>query len=289
MANQETVPVVDGVIRPANTLTLTPSIIDPRTGQLYAHRDMVPMVPDWSVEDHIGPISADERFGDIESWCEYVAYYGSYKSSEFPALLTWNSTGLAAVLDYHGANETPGRCAWKARHDFVPSVQWRHWSMLANGVPRHQKDVLERLEDVAADIVDPDPSGLLALLRTLRATASCTATTDLNPDGSSSISYQRTTTVKNAGPLELSMPPEIKILIPVLKGHVEPSGDTLGIPVRYEIPVKIRVSVDDQARLALRLSIPTAERILEDVYADRVQAAKTALGEGYMLYRAADR
>lgn len=285
MANQETVPVGDGAIRPANALTLTPSITDPKTGQLYVHRDMVPMLPNWSVEQHIPPAVADERFGDIESWCQYVERY----ADDDGAFLTWNSSGLSAILDYHLFDGTPGRCAWKARHDFVASTQWRHWSTLANGAPRQQKDVLERLEDLSADIVDPDPSGLLALLRTLRATASCTATTDLNPDGSSSISYQRTTTVKNAGPLELSMPPEIKILIPVLKGHVEPSGDTLGIPVRYEIPVKIRVSVDDQARLALRLSIPTAERILEDVYADRVQAAKTSLGSGYTLYRAADR
>lgn len=285
MANQETVPVGYDAIRPTNALTIAPYIIDPKTGQFYAHRDMVAMIPDWSVEDHIGPAAADERFGDIESWCQYVERY----TDDDGALLTWNSSGLSAILDYHLFDGTPGRCAWKARHDFVPSVQWRHWSTLANGAPRHQKDVLERLEDLSADIVDPDAAGLLALLRTLRATASCTAETDLNPDGSSSISYQRTTTVKNNGPLALEMPPEIMIRIPVLKGHTEVNSAGIEVPVSYEIPVKIRVSVDDQARLALRLSIPTSERILEDVYSDRVQAAKTALGSEYTLYRAADR
>ena len=49
----------------------------------------------------------------------------------------------------------------------------------------------------------------------------------------------------------------------------------------------VRVSVDDQARLAFRLSMPSAERALEAAVADRVEVAKQALGDDFVLLRGA--
>lgn len=46
--------------------------------------------------------------------------------------------------------------------------------------------------------------------------------------------------------------------------------------------------MDDDAHLAFRFSIPTAERVMEDAVMDRVAAAKGLLGESLPLLRAAD-
>lgn len=224
----------------------------------------------WAVQQHIDPIDKTERFGDVDSWVEYVKRFGGI--SEYAPFLTWSERGLAATLDYHGSLHEPGRCQWKAEQPFERSVQWKAWAALTNGTPRKQKDLIEALEDLGAAIVEPDAASLLSMLRTLRATVNTAADTELKPDGSTSVSFTKDKTI-SAGKVEL--PPEIVIGIPILKGH----------PVTYKLRVRVRVSVDDNAQLAFRLSIPGAERALEDVFADRVKAATDLLGEGYSLLR----
>lgn len=244
-------------------------------GSIYAHKDLVRVVEPWAVESHIGPIREQLKLGDVESWAEYVQ---SYTTEDYThLLLTWNELGLRAVLDYHADDGTAGRCQWTAEHRFIFSPQWTAWTALANGQPRQQKQIVESLEDLAEDIIAPDQAALLGILRTLRTTASASGETVINPDGSTSVSWTRESTVKG----KADIPPTIAIKIPVLKGHYRD-----GNQVVYEIPVRMRLSVDDGAHVLFRLSIPTTERILERVYADRVQAAKNALGSGYMLLRA---
>jgi hypothetical protein len=109
-----------------------------------------------------------------------------------------------------------------------------------------------------------------------------TANAELRLDGTTSIAFTKDTAVKT-GSSSVELPPRFAIAVPVLKGHVE-----AGKPVSYLIPVRVRVSVDDSAHLALRFTMPSAERILESVYEDRVNAARLLLGEGYQLLRAAD-
>lgn len=245
--------------------------VDPTTGAVYVHQDLVQTVKPFETEDHIGAIERTERFGDVASWAAYVKRFGG--NSSFPPFLTWSESGLSAILDYHGRLEAPGRCQWKANQPFERSLQWKAWAALTDGRARGQKDVIEALEDLGADIVEPDAASLLTILRTLRATVNATAETDLRPDGSTSVAYTKDKTVQ-AGKVEL--PSEIVIGIPILKGH----------PVLYKLRIRVRVSIDDNARLAFRLSIPSAERALEDVFADRVQAAAELLGEDYPLLRA---
>ena len=131
--------------------------------------------------------------------------------------------------------------------------------------------------------MEPDAATLVGILRTLRATVNATAQTDLNADGSTHVEFTKSSII-NAG--RAILPPEIKIGVPVLKGHTE-EKDGKRVPVVYRLPVRVRVSVDDQAHLAFRLTMPTAERVLESVYADRVDAAKMLLGAGGTLLRAA--
>ena len=236
------------------------------------------IVEPWAVEQHIPPIKQHEAFGDVESWVTYVQDFGP-----MPELLTWSERGLRAVLDYHGPEGEPGRCQWIVEHPFQLTSQWKAWDTLANGMARTQRQLLEALEDLSEDIVEPDAATLVGILRTLRATVNATAQTDLNADGSTHVEFTKSSII-NAG--RAILPPEIKIGVPVLKGHTE-EKDGRRVPVVYRLPVRVRVSVDDQAHLAFRLSMPTAERVLESVYADRVDAAKMLLGAGGTLLRAA--
>ena len=82
----------------------------------------------------------------------------------------------------------------------------------------------------------------------------------------------------------LALPATILVGIPVLKGHLGADDK----PAYYPLEVRIRVSADDTGRLVFRLTCPTAERILEEVYADRVRLARDLLGEAYQLWRGAD-
>ena len=270
----ETKPVNDADGHTAPLLTVSEHY-EASDGSVYAHKDLVRVVEPWAVESHIGPIRSHEKFGDVESWAEYVKAYTTEDDSD--VLLTWSESGLRAVLDYHNNDRTAGRAQWIAEHRFVFSPQWIAWSTLANNQARPQKQIIESLEDLAEDIVSPDPAALLNILRTLRSTASATGATTLNPDGSTSVEWRKEASVTG----KAEIPPFFEIHIPVLKGHYR-NGDQ----VLYPIPIRMRPTVDDGAHVLFRLSIPVTERLLEKVYADRVQAAREALGSGYALLRA---
>lgn len=269
----ETLPYAELEEQSAPHLVIQPSV-QANDGSEWVHKDYQKVTDAWAVEEHIGPIKETARFGDVESWAEYIKAYTSQDVSGL--LLTWSDTGLRAVLDYHNESVV-GRGQWIAEHPFKFSSQWQAWSSLANGQPRPQKQLVESLEDLGEDIVSPDQAALLGILRTLRTTTSASGETVINPDGSTSVSWTRESTVKG----KAEIPATIAIKIPVLKGHYRD-----GNQVVYEIPIRMRLSVDDGAHVLFRLSMPTAERVLEKVYADRVQAAKDALGAGYSLLRA---
>lgn len=274
-----TEPLDPNGISTASRLAIAPAYTDIVTGATYVHEDLKQVRAPFEHEAHIPPITTTERFGDVESWANYVLQYGR------PAftLATWTERGLSATLDYHEADGTPGRCKWQAVHPFERSPQWKAWAALADGRPRSQREVLEAFEDLGEDIYDPEAAQLLSIVSAMRATASAEASTELHADGTTRVSYVKNKTV-NAG--EITLPPTIQISIPVLKGHVEPTGEGKTRPVLYRLAVRIRVSVDDSAHLAIRLSMPGAERALEAVFADRVAAAEEMLGTEYSLLRA---
>lgn len=260
-------------------LSVAPSYQDPTTRALYVHRDLVQVQPPWADEAHVRPMQGCEQFGDVESFVGFVKRYGHPTTT----YLSWNAKGLRAVLDFADATtDAPGRAQWSALLPFRVSTPWASWMMLANGSPWSQKIAVERLEDLAVDIVQPAQADVLLLLRGLRATVNAKADSELRPDGTSKVVWEKDTKV--ASSTSLDVPSSFAIAIPVLKGHVGVEGQ----PVNYRMEVRLRVSVDDNARLTLRFSVPNAERILEDVYAERVAAAKEILGDEFALLRAAD-
>jgi hypothetical protein len=263
---------------------LAPSVGD-ASGALWLHKDYVQVVQPWANEAHIGPPKASEAFGDVESWAVYVKRYGGADSGAGQAadvLLTWNSEGLKAVLDYHSDTSTAGRLWWTVRHPFERSAEWKAWMALADGHAKGQREAIEALEDRGNDVVEPAPADLMNLLRTLRVTVNKSAQTELRPDGTTNVQYTDDKGIAARGGT-VDLPSEITIAIPVLKGHVDADGK----PVVYGLKVRLRATVNDQARLALRFTIPNADRALEEVFADRVSAARTALGDGYAILRAA--
>lgn len=282
----ETVPGYDAKNDPlsgakvAAHLVLTPSWTDPATGAVYVHKDLERVVQPWDVEAHVGPISTAERFGDVASWVAYVQKYQPFglEDSGWTCLLTWSKQGLLAVLDYHSLDGETGRCQWTASHPFVESREWGDWTKFANGSAHDVRTVVERLEDLGEDILEPSAAELMVLLRNLRANVKAEVVTELREDGTTSISASRDSTVARKDGAAVSLPPAITIAIPVLAGH----------NVKYQLAVRLRASVDDHAHLALRLSLVNAERAREQVLAEQVAEAQAALGDGYRLLRAAD-
>lgn len=249
-------------------------------GREFVHKDLVQVVDAWAVEEH-QRLTTAERLGDVESWARYVQLHGADKEP----FLTWNAKGLHAVIDY------PDTKRWTADYPFERTVEFQRWSNLATGHAIELQKAVEFLEDNTPDIHEPDAATLLDLLRVLKANYSANTTVELRPDGTSKLGFTRDTRV--SGPNEAELPNEITIAIPVLKGHVEQESDpdagiVAGQPVRYKLVLKVRASADSNARLSLRFNMPVQERVLEQVYAERVAVAITELGDGFTLLRAAD-
>lgn len=269
-------------VQTAPRLAIAPAYTDPTTGAVYVHQDLELTVDPWEAEAHIGPIEEHIKLGDVESWIRYVSRFGAGAANRAP-FLTWSERGLRAVLDYHASDGTPGRCDWVAEHPFTRSPEWVAWTSLANGRPRSQRELVEALEDLGEDIDEPSAAELVGMLRKLRASVSSHAETELAEDGSTRVRFGQDRTVDVPG---VVLPPTISIVIPVLRGHVEPDEDGRDVPVRVKLQVRIRVTVDDAAHLQFRLSMPTAERAVEMVVSSIVEGVHEQLGEAYTLLRA---
>src|SRR6185295_15370016 len=125
----------------------------------------------------------------------------------------------------------------------VWAPEWKAWTGLATDRPVAQKSAIELLEARADDIIEPPATELMALLRSLRTTVNSTANTEIRPDGTTSVAFQQDAKVRGSANGEATIPAEIKVGIPVLKGHVGQDGG----PVRYQVMVRLRATVDDSA------------------------------------------
>ena len=281
MTKETRVEPIDDLYQDRRThLTVAATYKDPNTRALFVHKDLVQTLEPFAEEAHIPPMRVSESFGDVDSFVLYVSRYADSKTT----FLSWNSGGVRAVLDYaDDASNAPGRCQWIAKLPFILSRQWQQWANLANGHSLAQKSAVETLEDLAADIIEPKSADLMAILRSLRATVNARADAELRPDGTAKISFEKDAKVQTANQVDL--PAMFRIAIPVLKGHIDPETRR---PVLYSLEVRIRVGVNDDAKLGLRFTMPNAERVLESVFEERVEATKAVLPDGFSLLRAAD-
>jgi hypothetical protein len=293
MSNTTTEPFDSGQVQVGPRIVVPPSVTLP-DGSSYVHKDLVQSTNAWEIESHIKPFTADEKFGDVESWVSYVM---RFSSADFPPFLTWNADGLFAVLDYPVALDAPTRRQVRASCPFTRSVEWRAWRDFADGHQVEQAAAVEKLDDMAPDIVDPDPAKLGGLLRSLRKSVGMVSESSIRPDGTATVNFSKDTTVranvKAEGGPTVDLPSSFRIAIPVLKGHTEvktaPDGKLTTEPVRYALDVKVRVADSQASHLVFRFSMPRAEQVLEAVFQDRIDQAKALLGPELPLLRAADR
>ena len=253
-------------------ILVSPAWTDPKTGAVYVHKDLRQVVECWAQEEHISPVEAVPNFGDVDSWVAYVRRFARPESS----LLLWNSRYVHAIIDYH-ARTVDGeviqdRCSWEATHTFPLSRQWKTWEKFASGQAHGQREAVEALEDMADDIREPAGADLAALLRLLRSHVQASASTELRPDGTSAVSFSRDERVTGTG----DIPGQFVIAIPVFS-----SGEP------WEVKVRLRLSVGTDGKLGLRFSRLNADAVLDTAIAERVQAARDALGEQYTILRAA--
>ncbi len=118
----------------------------------------------------------------------------------------------------------------------------------------------------------------MILLRSLRAHSTSSAETELRQDGTAHVKFSKNQTVGGGANGEVDLPPEVTIAIPVIKGH----GDI------FKLVLKLRASVGSDAKLELRFTMPAAQTVLEQVYGELVDQARSALGSDFTIHRAAD-
>lgn len=259
-------------------IIVAPFYKDPVTGELFLHRDMFRSRGPWEEEAHVGPVKRTDKFGDVESFAAYVKRYGDPEHT----FITWNGHGIGAILDFHTKTHAQ-RAQWSAAYPFKNTDQWATWLEFADGSPASQKAAVEFLEDNASDIREPAAGALMTLLRSLKAWSNANAQATYNEDGTAKVSFAKETGVRNTGSEEMALPSEIKIAIPLIEGH----PDVVGLTVR------VRASVDENARLAFRFTIPRAEEVLDQLRAELAAKASIALNgdtnaPDYTILRAAD-
>ena len=280
--NAQTTPASPDSDHTAPKLVVEPTYTAP-DGSVYVHRDLLKVVEPWATEQHIGPAVAHERFGDIESFVGYITRFQTGEVPDSGPFITWNERGIKAVLDYHEhtGNDGAGRCQWVAEYPFVFAPEWAAWAGIANGRSVTQRELVEFIEEHRADVTIPNSADLLDLLRNLRGNVQATAQAELRPNGTTDISFAQTKTVEGVAK-KVEVPSQINVGLPVLKGHVSDEGR----PVRYQLDVPLRVNISDDGKLAFHLHISNVERILEDVFGERVSQARELLGDGWAVWRA---
>ncbi len=232
----------------------------------------------WVHEDYaaVAPIKSVERFGSVEDWAAYLLRFGEPGSS----LVTWNARGFRATLDYAGNIEEQGGSNWSAEYGFIHAPEWLQWMDLCR-VAMGQEAAVNCLDNLLDTIIDPPAADLINLLRHLKVTVNATVETDIRADGSTSVHVKEDKTPRGQG--DAVIPPEIKIDVPVLVGHYTETG----AKATYQVVVKVRPTLGRDDHLTFRFAIPAKERVLELVYADRLERAKSLL-DGWELLRAAD-
>lgn len=262
-------------------LVIKATVVDGATGALWAWNQAQgayqELIKPYSHQEHIPPIRDVREFGSLTAWSEYVKRFAKPDTT----LITWRvEHGITAILDYHHPlTGEPGRCQWTARFPFKRSREWLAWAGLFASSPVPQKKAVEFLEDWRGTILVPAEAVILNLLRGLRITVNKVATPELRENGTAAVAFGDD---RNAvGRDGVEVPTLLTIHLPVLDGDAI-EGEF------WDIEVRVRLDVDDNAKLGLRFSAPQADAVLEAVLAARLDVARTLLGETFPILRAAD-
>lgn len=214
------------------------------------------VVPDGYTTERVAPIEPPlprikqaVSLHDRDSFVSYVERYKSEATRLFaePGFLANGSAHVVAVFDYHLPN-APDRCQHTATYTPRYSDQWKRWQS-ACVKPMAQAEFAEFIEEVRADIAEPEAAKLLDIVRTFKASKRVEFdSVTYQANGDVTLSYDEKTQQRGVSG---ALPEKMKLGIPVyFRGAV------------YAVPVFIRYRVATGA-VHFQLKMDRAD-IIED-------------------------
>lgn len=263
-----TQPTDDNTVHSAPHILVPAAYEDKRTGVVYVHHDLDQAL-NWRDPQYIGPPNVTQRFGDVRSWAAYVSKYGEVDTT----LALWSTDFFSAALDYHQSEGLPGRCQWWALYKLEKAESWLHWTRLGDGRSRTPIEIITAIEERQDEVAEPSGAELIKILRILRASVTTDAETQINDDGTTEVKFARADRVAGGE----ALPMWVKVATRVIDG--EP-----GVVV---LPLRLTVTVDDNARLRLSLKAIGVNDAFETQVQELVKQATTLLGAEYELFHGA--
>lgn len=208
---------------------------------------------------------------DSDSFVSYVERFATDATRIFaePGFLAGGQARVVAVIDYHEP-----RKADHGRHvvTYAPrySEQWQRW-VAACAAPMRQAQFAEFIEEVRADIREPDAALLLDIVRTFKASKRVEFDSVVyQPNGDVKLGYEERTEQRGSSG---SLPEQMKLGIPVY---------FRGAP--YAVPVFVRYRVDSGA-VVFSLKLDRSDIIEESAFAELTGAVHEATGIDVYLGR----
>lgn len=217
-------------------------------------------------------IRAGVTMHDRDSFVAYVNRYKSDATQLFaePGFLSQGGKAtVAAVMDYH----LPTKADYGAHSAvYAPrySEQWQRWHK-ACAQPMKQAEFAEFIEEVRADIAEPDAARLMDIVRSFKASKRVEFdSVTYQSNGDVTLVYDEKTEQKGqSGPL----PETLKLGIPVyFRGTV------------YAVPVFVRFKVGGAA-VAFHLKMDRTDIIEDAAFGELTQQISEATGIGVYLGR----
>lgn len=208
---------------------------------------------------------------DRDSFTSYVNRYKNDGTRIFaePGFLASGVARIAATMDYH----TPDKADYGAHvATYSPrySDQWQRWQK-ASSVPMKQAEFAEFVEEVRADIVEPDAARLMDIVRTFKASKKVEYDSLVyQSNGDVMLAYDERTEQKGQSG---ALPETMKIGIPVYF-----RGTT------YAVPIFIRFKVSSGA-VQFHLKIDRADVIEDAAFQELTAEVNKATGIDVYLGR----
>ena len=233
------------------------------------------IIPEGYVAERVAPLEAplprikqSVTMHDKDSFVAYVKRYQSEATRVFaePGFLAGGAAHVTAVFDYH----MPGAADYGAHSSrYMPrySDQWNRWAKVC-GAPLKQAEFAEFIEEVRADIREPEAAKLLDVVRAFKASKKMEFDSVVyQANGDVKLVYDEKTLQTGASGV---LPEQMKLGIPVyFRGDV------------YAVPVFIRYRVGNGG-VQFQLKLDRADLIEDAAFTD--MAAKIGEATGIDVY-----
>ena len=177
---------------------------------------------------------------DLERADSFIRYVNAHKIPDTSAIYQSSNskgeTSFKAIIDDHqiGENGTPNWQSHKVIYTPKTSREWCIWNEW-NKREASQEHFAAFIEDNMPDIIEPNGSILLEIVRTLESKKNVNFKSGVRLDnGDFSIQYEETSTAKAGEKGTLDIPQIIKLSIPVYDGGAN-----------YEVEARFRYRISD--------------------------------------------